>query len=79
MKSIRFICQIFLGLIEEVAFSELGFHKLFTYAFDVRPHIYPILEKNGFKREAVLKEHCLFNEVFKDVIIHAKFNTIDKP
>ena len=69
----------FLGLIEEVAFSELGFHKLFTYAFDVRPHIYPILEKNGFKREAVLKEHCLFNEVFKDVIIHAKFNTIDKP
>ena len=74
-----FHMSTFLGLIEEVAFNELGFHKLFTYAFDVRPEIYPILEKNGFKREAVLKEHCLFNGDFKDVIIHAKFNTIDKP
>ena len=69
----------FLRLIEEVAFNELHFHKLFTYAFDVRPQIYHILEKNGFQREAVLKEHCLFNRDFKDVIIHAKFNTIAKP
>ncbi len=73
-----FHMSTFLGLIEEVAFSELGFHKLFTYAFDVRPHIYPILENNGFIREAVLKEQCLFNGGFKDVIIHAKFNKIDK-
>ena len=74
-----FHMSTFLSLIEEVAFSELSFHKLFTYAFDVRPEVYPILEKNGFKREAVLKEHCLFNGDFKDVIIHAKFNRIDKP
>ena len=68
----------FLGLIEEVAFNELGFYKLFSYAFDVRPQIYPILEKNGFKREAVLKDHCLFNGEFKNVIIHSKFNTINE-
>lgn len=68
----------FLGLLEEVAFKQLNFHKLFTYAFDVRPHIYPILEKSGFKKEAVLKEHCLFNGDFKDVIIHAKLNAKDK-
>jgi RimJ/RimL family protein N-acetyltransferase len=66
----------FLSLIEEVAFTDLGFHKMFTYAFDVRPHIYPILEKNGFVKEAVLKAHCLFNGNFKDVIIHAKFNSV---
>ncbi len=70
-----FHMSTFLGLLEEVAFNELAFHKLFTYAFDVRPHIYPILEMNGFKKEAVLKEHCLFNGDFKDVIIHVKFNT----
>ena len=74
-----FHMSTFLGLLEEVAIKELGFHKLFTFAFDVRPEIYPILEKNGFKKEAVLKDHCLFNGDFKDVIIHAKFNTNDKP
>ncbi|MFX0556535.1 GNAT family N-acetyltransferase [Maribacter sp. CXY002] len=65
----------FLTLITKVAFEEISFHKLFTYAFDVRPYIYPILEQSGFKREAVLKEHCLFNGEFKDVIIHTKYNT----
>ncbi len=81
MKKEKYVFHMstFLSLIEEVAFNELSFHKLFTYAFDVRPHIYPILEVNGFKKEAVLKEHCLFNGDFKDVIIHVKFNTIDKP
>lgn len=63
----------FLGLIEDVAKNQLQFHKLFTYAFDLRPEIYPVLEKNGLKKEAILKEHCLFNGKFIDVIIHSKF------
>ncbi|WP_179021408.1 GNAT family N-acetyltransferase [Winogradskyella forsetii] len=62
----------FLSLIEEVAFTELKFHKLFTYAFDVRPQLYKILERNGYTREATLKEHCYFNEQFINVIIHCK-------
>ncbi len=63
----------FMGLIEQVAFKELNLHKLFTYAYDMRPEIYRILEKSGFKREAILKEHCCREAVFIDVIIHAKF------
>ncbi len=78
-ETYAFHMSTFLGLLEEVAFGELGFHKLFTYAFDVRPHIYPILEKSGFKKEAVLKEHCLFDGDFKNVVIHTKFNKIDNP
>ncbi len=62
----------FLKLIETVASNEIDFHKIFTYAFDVRPEIYPVLESNGFKKEAVLKEHCLFDGKFIDVIIHSK-------
>jgi RimJ/RimL family protein N-acetyltransferase len=56
----------------------LNFHKLFTYAFDLRPHIYEVIENAGFLQEAVLQEHCFFNGVYKDVIMHAKFNKIDK-
>ncbi len=62
----------FLGLIEQVASQELKFHKIFTYAFDVRPEIYPVLEASGFHNEAILKEHCLFDGRFIDVLIHSK-------
>ncbi len=64
----------YLGLIEQLAFEELGFHKIFTYAFDLRPHLYTALEKAGYIKEAVLKEHCLFQGDYKDVVIHSKFN-----
>lgn len=66
--------SIYLGLIEKVAFKELKFHKLFTYAFDLRPHLYEVLEGSGYIKEAVLKEHCLFNDEFKDVVIHSIIN-----
>lgn len=64
---------IYLDLIEEVAFKELKLHKLFTYAFDLRPHLYDILLNAGFKEEAVLKQHVFFNDSYIDVIIHSKF------
>lgn len=66
---------IYLGLIEQVAFTELNLHKLFTYAFDVRPHLYEAIEHKGYKKEAVLKEHCYFHGAYKDVVIHTKLNT----
>ncbi|GAK99704.1 putative ribosomal-protein-serine acetyltransferase [Nonlabens ulvanivorans] len=64
----------FLYLIEIVAFQKLKFHKLHSFAFNLRPLIYKVLENAFFEQEAILKEHCLFNDNFIDVIIHAKFN-----
>jgi RimJ/RimL family protein N-acetyltransferase len=64
----------YLKLIEKLAFEELNFHKIFTYAFDVRPHLYSVLESCGFSEEARLKEHCLFDGQFLDVVYHAKIN-----
>ncbi len=63
----------YLALIEQVAFEELGFNKIYTYAFDLRPHLYSAVEKAGFTKEAVLREHCLFKGAFKDVLIHSKY------
>lgn len=62
----------YLSLIEKVAFEELGLHKLFTYAYDIRPHLYSALEASGYTKEAILKEHCFFNNEYKNVIIHTK-------
>ena len=64
----------YLNLIEQVAFDALNFHKIFTYAFDVRPHLYPVLTGSGYHEEARLKEHCFFDGRFLDVVYHAKFN-----
>lgn len=72
--SFDFYWKVFLGLIEQVAFKELSLHKIFTYAFDLRPHLYQVLEDQGFLREAILKKHFLFKGDFKNIIIHSKFN-----
>lgn len=66
--------RIFLSLLENVAFKEIQLHKIFTFAFDIRPLLYETLENSDFVKECVLKEHCHFNEKFLDVVIHAKLN-----
>ncbi|MBR1792039.1 MAG: GNAT family N-acetyltransferase [Bacteroidales bacterium] len=63
-----------LTMLKDVAFTNLGLHKIYTYAFDLRPHLYKVLEANGFMREATLKEHCLFQGEYKDVVLHGLIN-----
>lgn len=62
----------FLGLIITVAFEEIGLHKIFTYAFNLRPRLYRALEEASFKKEAVLKDHSCFDSKYYDVVIHSK-------
>ena len=68
------IWTVYLSLIEKVAFHELKLHKIFTYAFDLRPHLYEVLLYSKFIEEVRLKEHCFFNGKFIDVLIHSKIN-----
>ncbi len=66
--------SVYLALIEEVAFKELLIHKVYTYAFDLRPHLYEVLQENAYIKEALLKEHASFGGKFIDVVVHAKIN-----
>ena len=65
--------SMFLKCLEQLAFDELEFHKIFIYAFDLRPHLYDVLELNGYFQDARLKDHCFFEGDFKDVLIYSKF------
>lgn len=65
--------NIFLNLIEVVAFQEIDMHKIFTYAFDIRSHLYEAIEKNGYQQEAILKQHVFYDERYIDVFVHCKF------
>jgi RimJ/RimL family protein N-acetyltransferase len=64
----------FLNMIQQVAFEDVKLHKIFTYAFDLRPNLYSVVESCGFYREAVLKDHCFIEDKFIDVVIHSKIN-----
>ena len=65
--------MIYLKLIENVAFVELNLHKIYTYAYDIRPKLFSVLEKCNYKKEAILKEHVFINGIFENVLIHSKF------
>ena len=76
LESMRFeeIWSVFLRCIEDIAFDRLNLHKLFAYAFDVRPHIYEVLRRNNYFFDARLKNHCQISEEFLDVVIYSKLN-----
>lgn len=63
----------YLKMLKHVAFDVLGLKKVFTYAYDIRPHLYPVLESAGFDEEARLKKHCFVNGEYQDVLIHSMF------
>ena len=65
----------FLKLIEKLAFKQLNFFKIYTYALDLRPKLYKVLENSGYKYEAKLINHSYVNESYINVIIHSKFNS----
>jgi hypothetical protein len=72
----HFHWSTYLKMIELLAFEELGFHKVYVFAFDLRPHLYKVLLDSNYFCDAILKEHCYFNKRYLDVIIHSKLNQI---
>jgi len=64
--------SIFLSLIEEVAFLDISLHKIYTYAFDLRPLLYEVLEENNYLFEARLIDQKKHENNYIDIIIHSK-------
>jgi RimJ/RimL family protein N-acetyltransferase len=64
----------FLMLIQELAFQNIGLRKLYTETYDIRPHHIAVLEKAGFQRERVLREHISIAGKTVDSIIHGLLN-----
>jgi RimJ/RimL family protein N-acetyltransferase len=60
----------YLKLIKKVAFEDIGFNKIFTETFDIRPLHVKVLEKNGFSIEGRLRNHNLIDGKFVDSLFH---------
>lgn len=74
LKSFEFYWTIYLSLIEKVAFNELSLHKINTYAYDLRPKLYPILENCGYEKEKEENSNLDSNGKLLKVIKHVKYN-----
>jgi RimJ/RimL family protein N-acetyltransferase len=64
----------FLHLLEKVAFTDLYLNSLFTYAYDLRPHLYKTIENAGFQQTKRLEKEQLIEGKLVDVVIHTKKN-----
>lgn len=66
----------FLHLLEKVAFTDLYLSGLFTYAYDLRPHLYKALENAGFQQTKRLEKEQLVDGKLVDVVIYTKNNPL---
>lgn len=75
-ENFEFLWVTYLEILKKIAFQEIGLHKIYTYAFDLRPKLYDALSQADFTHEATLKQHCRFEGEYKNVLIHAKVNEL---
>jgi RimJ/RimL family protein N-acetyltransferase len=61
----------YLKLIKRVARHFLNFNKIYTYAYDIRPHLYTALEESGFIEINRIKNGIIINQKEYDIVIHA--------
>jgi RimJ/RimL family protein N-acetyltransferase len=60
----------YLALVAQVAFEDLGFERLVTETFDVRPRHVALLEQFGFVPEGRMRRHVKVGERWVDSLIH---------
>ena len=64
----------FLTLIEPIAFTALRLNRIFTYAYDLRPHLYPVLTECGFQMERCIEDALLLEGKKIQAVVHSKWN-----
>ena len=64
---------VVLQKLTDYGFSILKLHKIFAETYDFRKNHMKILEKYGFKKEAVLKKHYFKKSKWCDAMVHAIF------
>jgi RimJ/RimL family protein N-acetyltransferase len=67
----------FLSLIKQVAYHDLGFNRLFTETYDIRPFHISVLEEAGFRIEGRMKQHVCLDGAFVDSVLHGHIREYD--
>jgi RimJ/RimL family protein N-acetyltransferase len=62
--------SVYLALLKEVVFGGLGFNRLFSETYDVRPWLVAVLESQGFVYEGRMRRHVYKDGRFIDSLLH---------
>ena len=62
--------SVFLELIKQIAFEDIGLNRLFTETYDFRPIHISTLEECGFQLEGRMQQHVLLDGEYHDSLIH---------
>ena len=65
--------KIYLMILKALTATQLGFTKIYTYAYGIRSNLFPMLIENNFMEEGRLKSHIAIQGEFHDVLIHSFF------
>lgn len=66
------IWNLFLSLIERIAFYHINLDEIFTFSYEVRPKLYPILHQAGFIKKDRISNHITIKNKSIDALIHVK-------
>lgn len=64
----------FLLLIEKVAFEGLKFKRIFTFSYELRPRLYPILEAHQFVQQKRIPNALIYDQKRVDALVHVKLS-----
>ena len=67
----------FLKLLQQLAFEDLGFNRIFAETYAVRTEHMAILEEAGFRREGVMRDHVVIGGRPMDSILHGCVRGVD--
>jgi RimJ/RimL family protein N-acetyltransferase len=67
--------MVFLKLVTDLAFTDLGLNKIFTETWSTRRDHIDNLESFGFRLEGTLKSHITIGGKFKDALLHRILST----
>jgi len=62
----------YLALIERIAFHQINLNEIFTYSYEVRPKLYPVLDQAGFIEKERISNATQIQNNLVDALIHIK-------
>lgn len=63
---------LYLALIERIAFHQINLNEIFTYSYEVRPKLYPVLDQAGFIEKERISNAIKIQNNLVDALIHIK-------
>jgi RimJ/RimL family protein N-acetyltransferase len=70
--------SIYLKLLKEIAFQDLGLNRLFTETYATREHHISVLEAAGMRLEGIMRKHVIVDGLLSNSLIHGYLRSDDE-